>query len=216
MTDAVASAPGGEPQPVAPPAIRRGCDGCTLCCKIMKVPALEKPAGTWCKHCRTSTGCGIYETRPTECRTFICGYLWFPEIAPEWKPSISRMVISTAVVDGSTTIFVDPARPDAWRRQPYYAVLQSWAKRELAKGKWLVIRVSDRSIVIMPDHAVDLGPMADDEIILRLNGAGDLGNDRPTIYAVKREAWTKAALEVAQGTRSPMLVETMRAGRRID
>jgi hypothetical protein len=198
------------------PTIRRGCDGCTLCCKVMKVPALEKPAGTWCKHCTTGAGCGIYETRPTECRTFICGYLWIPEISPEWKPSISRMVISTAVVDGSITIFVDPGRPDAWRRQPYYRVMQNWARRELAQRRWLVIRVQDRSIVIMPDHAVDLGAMAEDEIILRLNKPGEPGDKEPMIYAVKRDAWSKAALDVAQGLRSPMLVDGMRPGRRID
>jgi hypothetical protein len=204
---------------VKAPTPVRGCDGCTLCCKVMDVRALEKPSGTWCRHCTTGAGagCGIYDTRPTECRTFVCGYLWFPDISPEWKPSVSRLVISTELVEGSTTIFVDPARPDAWRRQPYYAALKSWAKRELAKGGRLVVRVGAKSIVVLPDHAVDLGVMADDELILVLPKAGPAGNDpQHDVYAVKREAWSAASFEVAQGLKSPLLTEGMRAGRRLD
>jgi hypothetical protein len=199
------------------PAPVRGCDGCTLCCKVMKVPTLDKPSGKWCPHCKTGTGCGIYETRPTECRIFICGYLWFPEIAPEWKPSVSRLVINTEVVDGSTTIFVDPARPDAWRRQPYYAHLKAWARRELARQRRLVVRIGARSIVVMPDHAVDLGTMADDELILMVPKEVVPGaTPQHDVYAVKREAWDKVSFAVAQGRLSALAAEGLRPGRRLD
>ena len=60
-----------------------GCGGCTLCCKVMGVPSISKPASQWCKHCRTGFGCGIYETRPGECRNFICGYLSIPALPEE-------------------------------------------------------------------------------------------------------------------------------------
>jgi hypothetical protein len=203
--------------PVKAPAPVRGCDGCTLCCKVMYVPTLQKPSGTWCKHCKTGAGCGIYETRPTECRTFICGYLWFPEITPEWKPAISRMVISTEMTEGTTTIFVDPGRPDAWRRQPYYAALQQWAKRELARQQRLILKVGERNIVMMPDHAVDLGVVKADELILTLPKAGATAQDVAyDVFAVNREAWTRVSLEVAQGLKSPLLTDGLRAGRRLD
>src|SRR5262249_50752592 len=40
----------------------RGCDGCTLCCKVMEVKEIAKPGGKWCAHCKTGTGCGIYDS----------------------------------------------------------------------------------------------------------------------------------------------------------
>ena len=39
-------------------------DGCTACCKILKIRELNKPANTWCKHCNIGVGCGIYDSRP--------------------------------------------------------------------------------------------------------------------------------------------------------
>jgi hypothetical protein len=44
----------------------RSCGDCTLCCKVMAVEALGKPAGSWCSHCKPGRGCLIYETRPEE------------------------------------------------------------------------------------------------------------------------------------------------------
>jgi hypothetical protein len=206
-----------------PDAVRkpvRGCDGCTLCCKVMEVKPLQKPSGTWCTHCRTGNaggGCGIYETRPTECRVFICGYLWFPEIAPEWKPAISRLIISTDMSEGNTTIFCDPARPDAWRRQPYYAQLKSWAARELSRQRRLVVRIGKRSVVMLPDGAIDLGAMADDELILVMTSADRAGAaGRHEVYAVKRDAWNRVAMDVRQGLRSPLASEGVRLGTRVD
>lgn len=36
------------------------CGDCGLCCKIMGVTALEKPAGRWRRHFGKTTGCTIY------------------------------------------------------------------------------------------------------------------------------------------------------------
>lgn len=55
----------------------RECGGCTMCCKVMHVPELEKPAGTWCPHCDIGEGCGIYDERPKPCRDFEC--LWLQD-----------------------------------------------------------------------------------------------------------------------------------------
>ena len=50
----------------------RACGPCTACCTTMRVDALGKPANVRCPH--AGTGCGIYPTRPDECRTYYC--LW--------------------------------------------------------------------------------------------------------------------------------------------
>jgi hypothetical protein len=110
----------------------RSCGGCTLCCKVLGVPALEKPRGTWCLHCERGVGCRIYESRPGECRSFLCGWLVSDRFGPEWKPERSKIVI-TVTRDGNGFEFqCDPGFPQAWRKEPYYS--QSCIWRQLPKS----------------------------------------------------------------------------------
>ena len=68
----------------------RACDTCTLCCKVIAVEDFAKPPGVWCRHCVRGKGCGIYETRPTDCRTFFCEWMLTPSLGPEWKPERAK------------------------------------------------------------------------------------------------------------------------------
>lgn len=81
------------------------CGSCSLCCKILWIPELDKKAGVWCKHCKPGNKkpCSIYENRPTLCRTFQCAWVKgdLPvELSPllthcvlrEWKNSINITV----------------------------------------------------------------------------------------------------------------------------
>jgi hypothetical protein len=201
----------------------RGCDGCTLCCKVMGVQPLSKPAGTWCQHCKTGVGCGIYESRPAECAAFLCGFLLLPELTEEWRPAVSRLIISPLTLGNRINVDVDPGRPDAWRRQPYYASLKAWSRRTLAKAGQVVVRVAGRSIVVLPDHSVDLGIVATDELIVVLPAAP--GQDQSAgnepgyeAYAVKRDLWNSAGFEAVHGKMMPLPVGTegFRSGRRLD
>lgn len=76
-----------------------GCDGCTVCCKVMKIRELDKAANTWCQHCRIGVGCGTYETRPESCRVYECVWLQTQRmdkpISPTLRPDRSRVVIGT-------------------------------------------------------------------------------------------------------------------------
>jgi len=51
----------------------RSCGDCTVCCEVLEIPTLKKPIKTLCPNV-CNKGCGIYDTRPQECRTFQC--LW--------------------------------------------------------------------------------------------------------------------------------------------
>ena len=51
----------------------RQCGACTVCCNILEIPTLQKPPRKTCQNV-CFNGCGIYDERPTECRTFQC--LW--------------------------------------------------------------------------------------------------------------------------------------------
>jgi hypothetical protein len=154
------AAPGAAPQPV------RACDGCTLCCKVLSIEALGKPEGLWCRHCKVGSGCLAYDTRPTACRVFHCDYLLQPTFTAEWKPSLSRLVVMSDAVQNRITVHVDPARPDAWRRHPYYATLKRWSEHARANRGQVVVMIGRRAIVVFPDRDVDLGVMAGDEMIV--------------------------------------------------
>ena len=71
----------------------RACGTCTLCCKVIAVVDFDKPPGVWCPHCVRGKGCGIYETRPTDCRTFFCEWMLTTSLGPEWKPERSKFAL---------------------------------------------------------------------------------------------------------------------------
>lgn len=137
----------------------RNCGTCTLCCKVYTVAAIDKPAGRWCRHCTPGRGCGIYGTRPDQCRDFFC--LWMTESAvpAEWKPERSKMVLTVLPENGFIYVQVDPGSPQAWKKQPYYGHLHQWAADNLSKGVHVLVFVNDVATLIMPEQDLLLGPM---------------------------------------------------------
>lgn len=151
---------------VTEPAPGRECGGCTLCCKVYDVPALDKPAGTWCRHCRPGQGCGIHETRPAQCRSFHC--LWMTQgwLGPEWKPDRSKIVLS---VDPATRFLfaqVDPGAPAAWKREPYYGHLKQWARAGAPERRHVIVFLNKSATVVLPDRDVPVGVLGPGERIL--------------------------------------------------
>src|SRR4051812_22511432 len=71
----------------------RACGCCTLCCKVIAVTDFDKPPGVWCAHCIRGKGCGIYESRPTDCRTFFCEWMLEHGLGPEWKPEHAKFAL---------------------------------------------------------------------------------------------------------------------------
>ena len=65
----------------------RECGDCVACCIEIAIddPALVKPPGERCLHC-TSAGCGIYATRPGDCRKWYCGWRRLPELPDRLRP----------------------------------------------------------------------------------------------------------------------------------
>lgn len=144
----------------------RRCDSCTLCCKVLSIEELAKPKGNWCSHCDVGRGCRIYEQRPVECRNFYCGFLTVPDLSEEWRPSKSKIVLVSELDGVRIAAHVDPARPDAWRKEPFYSKLKEWAIAAAASQCQVVICIGKRTIVVLPDREVDLGIIEDDELIV--------------------------------------------------
>ncbi len=144
----------------------RNCDGCTLCCKVLSIAALDKPQGQWCPHCAVGRTCNIYGSRPDECRTFECSYLVDPRLDPAWEPRRSRIVLVCEAGTNRIVAHVDTSRPDAWRRAPYYAQLKAWSRQAVSARGQVVVYVGRRATVILPDRDVDVGVVGDDEVIV--------------------------------------------------
>jgi len=72
----------------------RECGECTVCCTVapVRTATLVKAPNTACPHC-VAGGCGIYETRPVECRESFCGWRARPELDAHWRPDICGVMI---------------------------------------------------------------------------------------------------------------------------
>ena len=148
----------------APSVPLRTCGTCTLCCKVLAIEELQKPAGPWCPKCNVGKGCSIYDERPAECRTFQCLFLFYPDMTEQWRPSKSKIVFATD--ETSITAFVDPSSPLAWRREPYYSQMKRWAVVAAPSMRQVLVDIAKRTYAILPDADVDLGVLTDDDRVL--------------------------------------------------
>ena len=144
----------------------RPCDGCTMCCKVMGIAALNKPRGIWCTHCQRGVGCRIHEKRPEECRSFACLWLVDGRLGPEWRPDKSRLVI-TPSDDGGLEIRCDPGYPMAWRKEPYYSQILDWARAVAPQYGTVTVCVGKMLTLVSVDGEFALGTVNDDERIVR-------------------------------------------------
>ena len=123
----------------------RSCDGCTLCCKVIGVQELAKPKGAWCRHCSADAGCTIYDARPNACRAYSCRFLLDETLDESWRPSRSGMVINA---DRSrVVVHVDPDRPGAWLREPFYSRLRHWS-RTSPSGWPVFVCIEERVVAV--------------------------------------------------------------------
>jgi len=135
----------------------RTCGDCGMCCKLMGVAAIDKPAHAWCAHFRKGAGCAIYADRPKACADYACYWLDAPNLDDRWRPDRARFVLHRENGGQALVVEVDPASPDAWRRAPYYDTFKAWAARGAAKGLTLNVLVGARGWEILPDRDVDYG-----------------------------------------------------------
>lgn len=150
----------------------RTCGTCMLCCTVMIVDELNKPAGVTCSYAVAGSGCTIRDQRPRACRRFFCGWRLDPNIDSLWKPSICGFVLTISLRLSAMVLMVDPTRPLAWKMQPYHGRLREWAARAFREGKSIIAIVAGgEATVILPDRDVPLGVLGlDDEVVLSRQG----------------------------------------------
>jgi hypothetical protein len=152
----------------------RACGSCALCCKVLSVADVEKPAGKWCSHCKPGHGCGIHAVRPAVCRGFYCEWMISKGLGPEWKPERAKFVLSKSNNGRRMTAYVDAGYPSAWRVSPYYENFKIWAAEGLRQQPMyqVDIMVGERLTVVLPDRDVEIGLVAPDELVQLSRNAG--------------------------------------------
>jgi len=156
----VTAAASPDPANTTGAATGRVCGTCSLCCKLLPIRELEKPENTWCVHCRPAAGgCTIYADRPHSCREFACHWLISKNLGDEWAPAKARMFVHynhDPLGNVGLYVIVDPSRPDAWRREPYWSQLKVWALNNLRGRKMRTyINVGPRTFLMLPHDAVE-------------------------------------------------------------
>jgi hypothetical protein len=145
----------------------RTCGTCNLCCKVVAVRSLDKPAGQWCQHARPGKGCAIYGSHPDDCRSYLCWWLLQPELDESWKPERCGFVISLTTEANRMAVMVDPNKRDAWRRAPFYPLIKQWAREMWARGGDLFIHIGRRVIVVFPEEDVEVGEvLPEDKLVV--------------------------------------------------
>jgi len=124
----------------------RRCAQCSLCCKLLPMPILKKPAGKPCQFQRFGKGCTIYANRPPECAFWSCRWLLNDDTADQIRPDKSHLVIDSMpdyveIVDNETgqrrklevvQAWIDPDYPDAHRDPVFRAYLYRRAQEGVA------------------------------------------------------------------------------------
>jgi hypothetical protein len=147
------------------PSATRDCGDCTLCCKVMAIEQLAKPASSWCPHCKPGHGCLIYATRPAEGRTYACLWLTDHRLDQRWKPNRSKLVLTTSQ-DG-LEIRCDPGFPDAWRREPFRSQIHAWAVSGETHDATVIVITGEKMILVTATREFDLGVVRSDQRIVR-------------------------------------------------
>jgi Fe-S-cluster containining protein len=170
--------PGADSRDADPALVPgRDCGTCSLCCKVYPVEALNKPAGQWCIHSVAGSGCAAHAARPHSCRQFFCAWRLDPHLGPEWKPEVSRFVLSADPAHRALTLTVDPGMPLAWKREPYYSRLKQFSEISFRQDQKVIVNLRGHITVILPDRDVPVGVVApgQDVVIWREGSAYGAG-----------------------------------------
>ena len=140
----------------------------------MAIEALSKPAAAWCDHCEPNRGCRIYSSRPGECRSFDCLWLKDTRLGDDWKPSVSRLVLTTS--EDGIEIRCDPDHPRAWRGEPYRGDIEKLAISGEQHDVTVLVIVGEDMTLVTPGREFHLRVVgADERIVRELEGTRVVG-----------------------------------------
>jgi hypothetical protein len=114
------------------------CGRCTLCCKLLDIPVLQKPAYEWCPNCKAGEGCGLYTERPQPCRDFTCVWLGsqtgLKPLPADLRPDRCGMLFYYTGSFRELNGVAD--RPGAWKSPRVQSLIRAMA----ATGRTIIFR----------------------------------------------------------------------------
>lgn len=128
------------------PNTGRTCGDCALCCTVLRVDELKKPARVACTELRDDgPGCSIYPTRPRICRDYKCAWL-LGSFGDEDRPDRLGAVLDLEFRGDRLWLEVHEATPGAFDRSDR---LREIAEEYRASAH---VRVSDADRVTDPER----------------------------------------------------------------
>src|SRR6185295_3375260 len=94
-------------------------------------------------------------------------------LGEHWKPSHSRMVVTRDSF--RVNIIVDPERPDAWRKEPYYSDLKKWAASFARQQTIIAVTLGETITIVLPDRDLPLGVHQPGKVAKLVSRAGQKG-----------------------------------------
>ena len=107
------------------------CGSCSLCCKLLSIPDMGKPARVWCWHAiRPHGGCAVHAQKTTDptldaCNVFRCEWLRSQDrddpgerMPREMRPDLCGVLLGPRDHEGGKHLYVhvERERANAWRR----------------------------------------------------------------------------------------------------
>jgi hypothetical protein len=86
-------------------------------------------------------------------------------LGPEWKPEISKFVISIDPISRYMLVQVDPGQPRAWMKEPYLNQFRLWAEAMLPKGQLVIVFVNQQATLVSMNGMTELGIIQPEERI---------------------------------------------------
>lgn len=157
----------------------KACGDCTLCCKVLGIGPNGKEAGVLCQFAQPGGGCGVHERRPDNCRAYQCIWTWADPLDITWRPDVAGFLLSPRPDPAEVQVVVDPANPDAWRREPYYSQIRQWSDPRAGPISRVLVRTHGRVMVLFPEAEIDLGPPNDPHFQVQSGYESRDGRDIP-------------------------------------
>ena len=103
------------------------CGACMMCCIVLEIEELNKPAGPACPNC-VNPGCAIYAARPQVCRDFECEWLTSRTLPQNFRPDLIGTILMEDADTGEYRAVCAPSRALSWRQPRVFAHLVAMAK----------------------------------------------------------------------------------------
>lgn len=123
-----------------------------MCCKLLEIAELAKPANHWCDHVTKAGGCSIYVDRPDVCRGYLCAWMTDESLGDEWKPERCKFTMHRVQDKLGLWVNVDASRPLAWKQPPYYDQIKAWSNIAREANGYVAVCMGTRTFVVFPEE----------------------------------------------------------------